>query len=43
MSMGLLVVKTFFKKLIPISFINITSSDFPKEAVDLVKKWYNKP
>jgi tRNA dimethylallyltransferase len=33
--------KTWFKKITPILFVDITEPDFPQKAVDLVRKWYN--
>jgi tRNA dimethylallyltransferase len=33
--------KTWFKKITPICFMDITSANFSQKAVDLVQKWYN--
>lgn len=33
--------KTWFKKIIPITFIDITGPKFSQKAADLVEKWYN--
>lgn len=33
--------KTWFKKITPILFVDITKPDFSQKAVDLVRKWYN--
>ena len=35
--------KTFFNKLTPINFIDITAPNFSQKTVDIVKKWYNMP
>lgn len=33
--------KTWFKKITPITFIDITQPDFFQKSVDLIEKWYN--
>jgi len=35
--------KTWFKKIIPIAFIDITNPQFSPKAINLIRKWYNLP
>lgn len=34
--------KTFFKKIKGVEFIDITSKEFPQNAVNMIERWYNK-
>jgi len=33
--------KTWFKKITPITYIDITENNYPQQVIELVEKWYN--